>query len=636
MYDGKDYSVLVQRSYRQRGRVAAPGPIRVDSFESIGRRLSRVAGLVARFQIGGSRMRRVRLALAQINTTVGDLDGNVGRVIESMQRAREAGADIVAFPELTLPGYGADDLLLRPDFIEANLQALYAVASEAREISAVIGFVDRVTDLYNAAAIVHDGDIVGVHHKRCLSNHGVFDESRYFGVGRSAELYRVGESWIGLAIGEDTRPAGDPLAYSAMTGADILIHLSASPFSRGTWRRRQAALSTRATDYNAVIASVNLVGGQDELVYDGKSLVVDVSGDVLAEAPSFEEDLLLCDVDLDRVARARLGAPRHRREVRDLPDVARRTVSGGSTLSRPPLPAPSAVEHDDLGEVYAALVLATRDYVRKNGFHHVALGVSGGIDSALVTAIAVDAVGADRVTGVTMPSRYTSEATRGDADRLAEALGIELQTLSIEPTFKALLETLEPAFQDRESDLTEENIQARIRGILLMALSNKFGWLVLTSGNKSEFAIGYSTLYGDSAGGFSVIKDVTKTLVYALARWRNAQGPEPVIPESIIERPPSAELRPGQLDEDSLPSYDLLDPVLELYVEEDWSEEEIVAEGYEADLVRRVIGLVDRSEFKRRQTPPGARISARGFGRDRRYPITARHDWKRDDPDRTA
>lgn len=573
-------------------------------------------------------MRRVRLALAQVNTTVGDLAGNTALIQDYADRARETGADVVAFPELTITGYPAEDLLVRPSFVEANLRALEAVAARMRGLAVVVGFVDRAgVDLYNAAAVLYDGEVAGVYHKERLPNYGVFEEARYFGRGRGTTLFRIGDAWFGLNICEDIWAAGGPAARAAAAGADILLNISASPYSRGKWRRRHAMFSTRAADYNAVVATVNLVGGHDELVYDGNSLIFDATGELLAEAPVHEEDLLVCDIALDRVERARLREPRHRYGRPVDRGVERLILRTDVPADRPPLPSPSPVAHDDLGEVYGALVLGTRDYVRKNGFDKVALGVSGGIDSALAAAIAVDALGPERVTGVTMPSRYSSEETRADAERLAERLGIELKTIPIESVFESTLATLESEFEGLEPDLTEENLQARIRALLLMALANKFGWLVLTAGNKSEAAVGYSTLYGDMAGGFAVIKDVPKTLVYELARWRNERAPKPVIPESILEREPSAELRADQRDVDSLPPYDVLDPILEKYVEQDWSEEELVAAGHDRDLVRRIIRLVDRSEYKRRQAPPGVRVTARAFGRDRRYPITARYDY---------
>lgn len=572
-------------------------------------------------------MRRVRLALAQVNTIVGDLAGNTALILDYADRAREAGADVVAFPELTITGYPAEDLLVRPSFISANLRTLETVAARVRGPAVVVGFVDRAgADLYNAAAVLWDGEVVGVYHKERLPNYGIFDEARYFGRGRGTPLFRMGDAWLGLNICEDIWAAGGPAARAAAAGADILLNLSASPYSRGKWRRRHAMFSTRAVDYNAVVATVNLVGGHDEVVYDGNSLVFDATGELLAEGPVHEEALLVCDIALDRVERARLREPRHRYGRPGGRGVERLTLRTDVPADRPPLPTPSPIAHDDLGEVYGALVLGTRDYVRKNGFDKVGLGVSGGIDSALAAAIAVDALGPDRVTGVSMPSRYTSEGTRTDAERLVERLGIELKTIPIESVFESTLATLAPEFEGLEPDLTEENLQARIRALLLMALANKFGWLVLTAGNKSEAAVGYSTLYGDMAGGFAVIKDVPKTLVYELARWRNGQAPEPVIPESILEREPSAELRADQRDVDSLPPYDVLDPILEKYVEQDWSEEELVAAGHDREVVRRIIRLVDRSEYKRRQAPPGVRVTARAFGRDRRYPITARYD----------
>jgi NAD+ synthase (glutamine-hydrolysing) len=571
-------------------------------------------------------MNRLRVALAQINPTVGDIPGNVARIRESIETARSRGADVVVFPELAITGYPPEDLVLRPDFVNANLRALEEVAAAARGIVAVVGFVDRGTDLHNAAAVVHDGRVAGVYRKQRLPNYGVFDELRYFRPGSAELLVEIAGVRVGVTICEDLWDPDGPVAPLARAGAEVVLNLSASPFHRGKWRLRRSVAGTRASEHGVSIVYVNAVGGQDELVFDGGSMVVGARGEMLAEAEPFAEDVLVHDLDLTAIRRARRADIDDPCRAVGQPDsVDRVVVPTAGAGDRPSVVARGPVVHDDLAETYRALVVGTRDYVRKNGFRHVVLGLSGGIDSALVAAIAVDALGAEAVTGVSMPSRYSSEGSRTDARELADALGIRLLTLPIEAGFSALLETLAPVFGDRPHDLTEENLQARIRGMLLMALSNKFGWLVLTTGNKSEAATGYSTLYGDSAGGFAPIKDVYKTLVYALARWRNAAGAAPIIPEAILTKPPSAELRPGQRDDDSLPPYDVLDPILEGYIEKGLGIRALVESGFDAEVVRRVIALVDASEYKRRQAPPGIKVTTVAFGKDRRLPLTSRY-----------
>ncbi len=571
-------------------------------------------------------MGRFRIALAQIDTTVGDVEGNLERVAARLEEARAAEADLVAFPELVITGYPPEDLLLKGAFVAANLAAVERLAARTRGLTAVVGFVERSADLYNAAAVLHDGRLAGIYRKHRLPNYGVFDELRYFRKGRGECLFQVCGAWVGVSICEDIWSPGGPVERMALAGADIVVNLNASPYQREKWRLRRRMLRTRAADYGVAIAYVNQVGGQDELVFDGGSLVLDAAGGILAQAAAFEEELLLCDVELEQVFRARVHDPR-RRQMREA--ALERVVL--STEPAPGVRAPivprPAPERDAVGDVYAALVAGTTGYVRKNGFQHVVLGLSGGIDSALVATMAADALGAAAVTGVALPSRYSSEGSVRDARALATALGIDFRTIAIEEIFEPTLRTLKDAFEGTDPDVTEENIQARIRGLLLMALSNKFGWLVLTTGNKSEMATGYATLYGDMAGGFAVLKDVPKTLVYALCEWRNAQSPgAPPIPRSIIEKPPSAELRPDQKDSDSLPPYDVLDAILERYVELDWSTAELVEAGFDPDTVRRVVRLVDISEYKRRQAPPGVKITGRAFGKDRRLPITSR--WR--------
>lgn len=561
-----------------------------------------------------------------MNATVGDLTGNAEIIAQRLEEARDVGAHIIAFPELAITGYPPEDLLLKPSFIEANRKALLKLQEHTKGITAVVGFVDREVDLFNAAAIFHDGEWIDTYRKQRLPNYGVFDELRYFRPGREELLLQLGEATIGVTVCEDIWYPGGPVERLAVAGADMVVNINASPFHRGKWEDRHRMLATRAMDYGVVIGYVNLVGGQDELIFDGDSVVVSPTGEMLAEAQPFADELLLCDLEIEQVFRARLHDARPRQNARQAPpSVRRRVLSEKPIKSRDPIAAGPPVTHDDISEVYAALVMGTRDYVRKNGFKHVVLGLSGGIDSSLVAVVAVDALGADAVTGVSMPSQYSSEHSRTDAAELAQTLGIEMITLPIREVFDTTIATLASSFTGRAPDLAEENLQARIRGNLLMALSNKFGWLVLTTGNKSEMATGYSTLYGDMAGGFAVLKDVPKTLVYDLCRWRNAQGGVMLIPQNVLTKPPSAELRPDQKDEDSLPPYDVLDPILQHYVEEDWSLEEMVNAGFDSEMVQKVVALVDRNEYKRRQAPPGIKITARAFGKDRRLPITSKY-----------
>ncbi len=561
-----------------------------------------------------------------MNATVGDLAGNAGIIAQRMEEARDVGAHIVAFPELAVTGYPPEDLLLKPAFVEASYQTLLTLKQHTRDITAIIGFVERDVDLFNAAAVFHDGEWVATYRKQRLPNYGVFDELRYFRPGDQELLLEIGNCAVGVTICEDIWYPGGPVERLAAAGADVVVNINASPYHRGKWEDRHRMLATRASDYGVVIAYVNLIGGQDELVFDGDSVVVNPNGDLLAEAQPFADELLLCDIEIDQVFRARLHDRAARQHARQAPASVHRVIVSDQPL-RSPEPVLSAlpVKHDDIAEVYAALVMGTRDYVRKNGFEHVVLGLSGGIDSSLVAAIAVDALGAEFVTGVSMPSQYSSEHSKTDARALANTLGIPMMSMPIREVFDKTVDLLAPAFSGRAADLAEENLQARIRGNLLMALSNKFGWLVLTTGNKSEMATGYSTLYGDMAGGFAVLKDVPKTTVYDLCRWRNAHGGVQIIPENVLTKPPSAELRPDQKDQDSLPPYEVLDPILQRYVEEDWGFNELVAAGFDRETVQKVIALVDRNEYKRRQAPPGVKITERAFGKDRRLPITNKY-----------
>ena len=577
---------------------------------------------------GGTTIRKLRIALAQINTTVGDLDGNVAKVLEWGARAREQGADVVAFPELTLPGYPPEDLLMRSRFIDDNVDALQRVATGLEGIAGVVGFVDRDADIYNAAAVVASGGVAGVYHKQFLPNYGVFDERRYFQEGDGAKLFTIAGAKVGVTVCEDLWYAEGATQALGLAGADVVINISGSPYHHGKRHFRQRMFSTRASDNAVYLAHVNLVGGQDELVFDGNSMIFDAEGEILAHAPAFEEHLLTVDLDLEALYLARLHVPMRRYHhlasyVRPVEHVH---VSEEPSEAKPPIGEPALNFVSEEEEIYRALVTGTRDYVHKNGFETVLVGVSGGIDSSLVATIATDALGPEHVVAISNPSRYSSEGSIADARALTDNLGVRLMIIPIEDAHAAYLRTLEEAFAGTTPGTAEENIQSRIRGNIWMALSNKFGWQpVLTCGNKSEMATGYATLYGDMAGGFAVIKDVPKTLVYRLARHRNSVAGREIIPEAVLTKPPSAELRPGQLDTDTLPDYEMLDPILEAYVEDDRSIEEIVAMGYDEALVRRVVGMVDRNEYKRRQAPPGIKITTRAFGRDRRLPITNKY-----------
>jgi NAD+ synthase (glutamine-hydrolysing) len=570
--------------------------------------------------------------MAQINPTVGDLAGNVARIARAVERAKAGGADVVVFPELAVTGYPPEDLLLRPHFIDANLRATQEVAALARGIVVLVGFVDRADDVYNAAAACADGRIVARYHKAYLPNYGVFDEDRYFQAGRTPVVLDLGGARIGLTICEDVWQPGGPARDEVLGGgAQIVVNLSSSPYALGKREVRERMLATRASDHGVALIYVNLVGGQDELVFDGHSSAFDAEGRLIARAKGFAEDLVLVDVDRTALARARLRDLRFRQErkVYDEGDGARvAVVDVPWTVPAPRAALPAtdvAVTWTPEEEVYAALVLGLADYVGKNGFSKVVIGLSGGIDSALTAAIAADALGPSRVRTVFLPSRYSSAESRRDAEAVAKNLGVRLDVLPIEPIFEAALQTLAPSFAGKAPDVTEENLQSRIRGVLLMALSNKFGELVLSTGNKSEAGVGYATLYGDMAGGLSVIKDLTKELVYALSRDLNRRKDREMIPENILTKAPTAELRADQKDSDSLPEYDVLDPILRLYVEEDASRAEIVAAGYPPEVVDRVLALVDGSEYKRRQAPPGIKITSRAFGKDRRVPITNRY-----------
>jgi NAD+ synthase (glutamine-hydrolysing) len=563
-------------------------------------------------------MHRLRVAAAQMNATVGDLAGNVERILAGVDAAEAAGADLVAFPELAVTGYPPEDLLLRPAFVAEAQAALEKIATRTGRTVAVVGFPLAGRDLYNAAAVCAGGTVRGVYRKWLLPNYGVFDEARYFTASDDpGSLFVVGGVRVAVSICEDAWTPTGPIAAQAAGGAELAVNINASPYYEGRIAERETMLSTRAADHSVPILYVNQIGGQDELVFDGGSAIYDESGRLLARARQFEEDLLVVDLDVRPMFRKRLLDPRGRASRPPLPEVV---ISEARPLANPPGAARVEPRLSTEEEVWSALCLGTGDYVRKNGFGDVVIGLSGGIDSAVVAAVAADALGPEHVTGVLMPSRYSSGHSVTDSEALAANLGIRALTIPIEEAHTAFLNLLSEPFGGDDPGLAGENLQARIRGTLLMSLSNKLNWMVLTTGNKSEMATGYATLYGDMAGGFAVLKDVEKTLVYRLARWRNRHGE--VIPENILDKPPSAELAPGQVDADSLPPYDVLDPILEGYVEGDRSVTELEAEGYDAATVRRVARLVDRSEYKRRQAPPGVRVSPKAFGKDRRLPIT--------------
>ena len=570
-------------------------------------------------------MSRLRLALAQLNLVVGDLEGNTRRVATAIAEAGAARCDLVVLPELSLCGYPPEDLLLRPDFLDGVADRLADVAAATATtpgLVALVGFAEREgSRLHNAVAVCADGRVRGVTRKRVLPNYAVFDEQRYFLPGEGQDLlWEVAGAAVGVVVCEDGWVADGPVAVLGRGGADLIVHVNASPFHAGKVTERERMLAARAAESGCAQVYLNLVGGQDELVFDGGSMVVDGRGVVVHRLGSFVDELAVVDLEVGGT---------HQRSLPVI-EVTGSTAAAG-LAGRSPVVVPPPGE---LAEVYGALVLGTRDYVTKNGFGEVVIGLSGGIDSSLVAAIAADALGADHVHAVAMPSRHSSTHSRTDAAAVAAALGIDLRTIPIEEAHAAFLAMLSTSLTDPDGaaldetalGLTGENLQSRIRAVVLMALSNHFGWLVLSTSNKSESAVGYSTLYGDSVGGLAVIKDVPKLLVYRLCRYRNelagAVGAPPPIPESVLDKPPSAELRPGQRDDQSLPPYDILDPLLEAYVEDDRSFADLVADGHDPEVVGRVVRLVDAAEYKRRQSPPGLRVTTKAFGKDRRLPIT--------------
>jgi NAD+ synthase (glutamine-hydrolysing) len=575
-------------------------------------------------------MRTLRIGLCQINTTVGDIEGNTKKILDYIAKGKKMGADLLAFPEMAVTGYPPEDLLLMPKFIEANLRAVNKITKATTSITAIVGFVHKDGDIFNSAALLHNGKMIDVYSKTYLPNYGVFDEDRYFQVGKENFIFTLKSTPIGMSICEDLWYPGDPIRTQALYGgAELIVNISSSPYHAGKSIFRDKMISTRASDNSAIVAYCNLVGGQDELVFDGGSLVIDQRGELIVRGKQFEEDLVLTDLDMEAVFRMRLHDPRIRRERFSEEEKGLRKIEFPAQIHSakkwPPIPKRDQKPLDRLAEIYTALVLGTGDYIRKNGFQRVLIGLSGGIDSALTAAVAVDALGKQGVVGVAMPSQYSSKESLDDAKLLAKNLGIRFLTIPITEIFQAYLKTLSPSFKGLKPDVTEENIQARIRGNILMALSNKWGWLVLTTGNKSEMSVGYCTLYGDMAGGYAVLKDVPKTLVYELAKYKNKKEGKTIISRNVLVKAPSAELRPNQKDEDSLPPYPVLDPILQAYVEEDKGVEDIAKMGFKERLIKEVIQMVDRNEYKRRQSPPGVKITHRALGKDRRLPVTNKY-----------
>jgi NAD+ synthase (glutamine-hydrolysing) len=573
-------------------------------------------------------VKTVRTVIAQINPTVGDLSGNVKKIISHIGGAKKLGANIVAFPELAVTGYPPEDLLLKPHFIQDNIDALDKIKEASKDIIVIAGFVDRNEGIYNAAAVISGGKLADVYHKKHLPNYGVFDEYRYFKPGKKYPVYDIGGTDIGVNVCEDIWTEKGPAKVQALSGAEVIININASPYHVGKVFFRENLVRKRAMECKASIVYVNMVGGQDELVFDGGSFAVNDKGDILVRGKQFSEELIAVDIDVQ--GKKKDLPQRNKRALRTIMRTGElvENIKIASTLTRKQKTAlrkKKPVQRSDSEEVYEALLLGTRDYVRKNGFKGVVIGISGGVDSALVTTIAVDALGRENVHGLFMPSKYTSKESREDSHSHAKNLGIKITTIPIDGIFKSYLKIISQHFIGLKTDITEENLQARIRGNILMAFSNKFSWLVLTTGNKSEMSVGYATLYGDMAGGFAVIKDVPKTMVYKLCEWRNTKAGKKLIPERILWKEPTAELRPDQKDTDALPPYPLLDPILKAYVEEDKSFDEIMKMGCEVECAQRVISMIDHAEYKRRQAPPGIKITPKAFGKDRRFPITNRY-----------
>ena len=582
--------------------------------------------------------RTFRLALAQINPTVGDIAGNTAKILDYLERAREAQADLVAFPELAITGYPPEDLLFKRSFLTDNVAAMEKVAAASQGIAVVLGYVHIVSlerqskevgpQVTNAAALCSGGKLIDTYHKIFLPNYGVFDEQRYFQSGSECPVYTIGGVAVGVNICEDIWYPVGPTTVQCQAGAELIVNINASPFHAGKCAFREDMIAQRASENSLTVAYVNTVGGQDELVFDGGSIICDPAGGLVARGPAFQESLLITDLSFpsrpkENPANAGAGA--------GVGTPKTMTVSEAGAEIKSSLEAQTILDAmNGPEEIYRALVMGTGDYLRKSGFTKALIGLSGGVDSALTATVAADALGKENVVGITMPSRYSSEGSISDSKKLADNLGLDLWEVPIEPAHQAFTDMLAEQFKGTEANVAEENVQARVRGNVLMTVSNKFGWIVLTTGNKSEMAMGYATLYGDMAGGFAVLKDVPKTTVYELCRWRNQQGVgfgtmDDVIPVAILDKPPSAELREDQLDADSLPAYEVLDPVVEAYVEDDLSYQEMVAQGMDPFVVRQVIAAVDRNEYKRRQAPPGVKITHRAFGKDRRLPIVNRY-----------
>ena len=585
--------------------------------------------------------RNFRLALAQINPTVGDISGNISKILDYLERARDVQADLVAFPEMATTGYPPEDLLFKRSFLKENVAAMERVAVASKGIAVVLGYVNIVSlerqsedvgpEITNAAALCYDGKLVDTYHKIFLPNYGVFDEQRYFQKGSVCPVYAIAGVSIGINICEDIWYSVGPTTVQRQAGAELIVNINASPFHARKRAFREEMIAERASDHGLTIGYVNTVGGQDELVFDGGSIICDREGGLLARAPSFEESLMVTDLAFP-ASRVKSESELTDIDTTSLGKSNRIMVSGSDGGFKAQLEnrEANAEPNDGPEEVYRALVMGTGDYLRKSGFSKALIGLSGGVDSALTAVVAVDALGPNNVVVITMPSRYSSEGSIDDSKELSENLGMELWEVPIEPAHSAFIAMLEDRFEGTDSNVAEENVQARVRGNVLMTVANKFGWMVLTTGNKSEMAMGYATLYGDMAGGFAVLKDVPKTIVYELCRWRNGQGEafgtvDDVVPSTIIDKPPSAELREDQLDADSLPPYDVLDPVVEAYVEDDLSYQDMIARGFDPQVVRQVIAAVDRNEYKRRQAPPGVKITHRAFGKDRRLPIVNRY-----------
>ena len=570
-------------------------------------------------------MKKIRVALGQINTVLGDFDYNLNKILDYIKEAEKLEADIIVFPELALTGYPPEDLVLKQSFIEKNTEYIKRLSQNVGNIVVIVGFIDKQEDIYNAAAIIHKGEIKGIYHKQYLPNYGVFDEKRYFQEGKKLTILQIENYKFGISICEDIWYPENPINTYSIEGCEIIFNLNASPYSEGKPRKREELLKVRSRDNLVSIVYVNLVGGQDELVFDGNSLILNPDGEILAKGKPFEEDLIVADIDLEEIFRRQLKDNRlknlrsnyKRQENVEIINLDYNLKDKKTYIQRKLYPEISDVESN-----YKALVLGLRDYINKNGFKKVVLGLSGGIDSSLVATIAVDALGSENVKGVLMPSPYTSKESIEDALELSKNLNIQTFTIPITNLFEAYLKEFSEIFKDLKPDTTEENLQARIRGNILMALSNKFGWIVLSTGNKSEMSVGYSTLYGDMVGGFAVLKDVLKTKVYELCRYRNSISK--VIPDRVLTKPPSAELRPNQTDEAELAPYPILDQIIKLYVEEDYPVEDIIKLGFDEKLVKKIVKLIDTNEYKRRQSPIGIKITERAFGKDRRMPITNR------------